>query len=86
MSSPYRQVSSDENVRAWYIVKRTNGVPYLTSGRLTWVDPEWERTRPIWYRKCMEQCDGVIEATITGTFQEVWQYCMDHTDRSGGKL
>ncbi len=79
---------SDETqeVRTWHIVKRTNGVPQITSGRLGWVDPEWELTQPIWYRKIMESCDGVIETTIVGTLADAIRYCIEHTDRSGGKL
>ena len=88
MDSPYRMIESKEkeDVKTWYIVRRAHGVPYITSGRLGWVDPEWQETHQDWYRIIMEGCDGVIETTIVGTFTDAWRYCIENADRTGGKL
>lgn len=79
MSSPYDSGQGERKL--WYIVKRLDGVDYLTSERLGWVDPDWERTRPRIYRKIMEQCYGVIEEKIVGTIDEVKLYCLEHSNR-----
>lgn len=79
MSSPYDGGQADRKL--WYIVKRVEGVPYITSERLGWVDPDWERTRPKIYRKIMEQCYGVVEEKIFGTIEDAKRYCLENSDR-----
>lgn len=66
-----------------YFIVRMLDVPYLLSGRLTWLASDAPGRI---FDKVMERCGGEIIETIHGTYEDAMLYCYEHSDRSGAKL